>query len=186
MNTRMAVLVSLCLGGCVVLPAAPLYSAWYMHHSSAGDTMQPPKLYVTLLNRGTRAIEVKDVILNRSEGENSLDLRLKADPKTLPSGKDGKLVLYPGRLTVIPCERFEWVVKSKEGKRTPKEFNAKCILPVEVAIVPLSEQHWLEQWVNWLQGEPDGMIRAEMVGRMPSSLPDGWDSKCEPQLRMSD
>jgi hypothetical protein len=192
MKLGMAIFAVLWLGACGVLPTAPLQAAWYLQYSDKANTRpdaskatdsvtQEARLFVTLLNRGTRNIEVKDVILNRSEGENTVDLRLKAHDKTLPSAENGKLVLQPGRLTVIPLSDFKWALKDSNGNRTETGQNGhKCILPVEVAVVPVVEQHWLDEWVSRLQGEPDGLIRADLVGRLPSSLPEAWDKDCPP------
>ncbi|MBK8762647.1 MAG: hypothetical protein IPM03_19940 [Sulfuritalea sp.] len=193
MKLGMAIFAALWLGACGVLPTVPLQAAWYMQYSdkanarpdankATNSVTQEAQLFVTLLNRGTRNIEVKDVILNRSEGENTVDLRLEADDKPLPSAKNGKLLLQPGRLLVIPLDRFKWVVKEKNGNRSkaPSCGKIECILPVEVAVVPVAEQHWLKEWVSWLQGEPEGLIRADLVGRLPSSLPEGWETKCNP------
>ncbi|WP_310450614.1 hypothetical protein [Sulfuritalea sp.] len=185
MKAWVASLAVLVFGGCAALPAPPLHSAWYMQYEtgSAGEKIQPqsqPQLYVALLNRSGRDIEVKDVILNRGDDESGIEWRLCIASTELPSKKMGKLVLHPGRLVVFPSKKFKRTVKGNDGKPKEEEFADKCLLPVEVAVELVAEQPWFEQWLSRAHGDSKGIIRAELAGRMPSSLPDGWDTACEP------
>jgi len=180
MKTWVVSLAVLVLCGCAALPAPPLHSAWYLQYEAgSADAKTQPQLYVALLNRSGRVIEVKDVILNRGDGESGIEWRLNITSTELPSKKMGKLVLHPGRLVVLPSKKFQRIVKNNDGKPKEEKFDDMCLLPVEVAVELVAEQDWFERWFSRAHGDPEGTIRAELVGRMPSSLPDGWDAACK-------
>lgn len=159
------IILSSLIAGCSALQT-PLYSAWYIQNDNSKTASPQHKLYVTLLNRSEKSIEAKNVILNRGESEWEL-IPLTA----LSPFPNGKLILEPGKLVVFHAQAFT-------SQRTNGTFDKSCLLPVEVAIVPTKDQPWLDGWVHQAHGDPRGTIRAELVGRMPSELPAGWETAC--------
>jgi hypothetical protein len=178
MRTWAACLAALVLGACAALPAPPLHSAWYLQYPAVSDEKKSPpelpQLFVALLNRSRREIKVEDVIVNRRDDVDASGWYWAPANTTSSAVTSGpKLKLLPGHLVVLPAYEF----KPKVGG-DGKTLAQKCLLPVEIAVIVVEEQRpWFEQWFSRAQGDAQGMIRTELVGRMPSSLPEGWD-KC--------
>ena len=136
-------------------------------------------MYVTLLNRGEDEIVLKNVILNRTEEANADKIAghtrdphgWKLFPSTGASAPDvAKHVLAPGKLVVLQAKKF---VHETKGS-----FDKDCLIPVEVAVELDGDQLWLAQWISRLSGDPPLMIRADLIGRLPSELPTDWGKNC--------
>lgn len=166
MKALAALWVLLALTGCSALPVAPLHSAWYLQYADA-KAGASQNLFIALLNRSGRTLEVEEVVVNRSGADDTPAWRWT--PSNIPYRLD------PGRLVTLPADRF----KRNDGARLS---STECVLPVDVSVVvsPASRK-WIEEWIMHVPGDPRGAIRADLVGRMPSSLPEGWDVQCAPE-----
>lgn len=177
------------LAGCAALPPPPLHAAWYLQYTSCNspgieevEQCKPGvtgssvndrggffKLYVALLNRSGREIVAKDVIVNRSvDGAGGTWHWLPKGAQSVP-----RLVLRNGVLVAFPASEL----KDEQGK----PIEELCFLPVDIAIALADDTRlWYERWYGRAQGDSSGVIRAELAGRMPSSLPDDWAIGCQP------
>lgn len=152
-------LAALFLSACASSPSALVRSAWYLQHpSAASEQREAPELYLALLNAGRAPLDVQTVKINGSDARAQEGWTWRA-----PSGKSPALMLEPGRLVILPASEF-W-----RGRGEYLEsFDQACQLPVEVSL--------------WLDVGPIGqeMLRAELRGQMPSTLPAGWSEACRP------
>jgi hypothetical protein len=128
---------------------APLESAWYLQTSGASGA----EIQIAILNRSDRRLTVNEVLLNRNREDARDTLK-----------RDRPFTVRPGQLVLLPLSDFE-----------PAGKLAECVIPVSLAVrVSEDTRTWLQQTYGRLAGDEEGYLRVDLLGRMPTSLPEKW------------
>ena len=126
------------------------------------------------MNRSARVVHVERVFLNRNE-----------EDKSWTWTRDKPFDLEPGKLAVLVADDFTRDRGPGSGPKPPPPaekptFSKLCLIPVSVAVVVSKDTRtWMERIYGRAFGDEEDRVHVELVGRMPSALPDEWD-KCDP------
>lgn len=170
MRTCIAAMAMVLLGGCAGnAVVSPLQSAWYLQFPPSKSTAV---VEIGLLNRSARSLEIREVLLNRAE---------------CASGdywhRDVGFSMAPGQFVVLNASEF--VLKSGtpcagstnvSPEKLPSHLGMGCFVPVSVA-VRLTENTRLQlqhTHAGHFLNDARDVMQVELVGRMPSAIPDGW------------
>jgi hypothetical protein len=107
-----------------------------------------PEIYVAILNLSPENQFIADVILNQRGDARHTGWRLNGP----------KREVEPGEVLLRPITRF-----SKETQNGQEAAAWHCRVPVNVVVVT---------------GSDSKNVQADMIGGMPSSVPDDWEREC--------
>jgi len=164
------------LAGCAVTPQPPLLSAWYLQYKAETNA----QVEVALLNRSAVDVEFTKVVLNRADCDGG------------PSWRRTKAFsIAPGEVVVLKTSKFDYrpgipchpggAVSTRVGAK----FDKACMVPVSVAVRlgPASRPLMEQRYAVHLFGKHRDYLHVDLVGRMPSALPDSWESCPKPSGR---
>lgn len=152
---------------------APFHSAWYFQPGGPEAAAAEEQVRIVIVNRSDRSALVTSVVLNRSTEE----------PLTQWTYRE-RFSLEPGGIVILPAAGFTRPVQARTGTVTGaiEFFSDKCAIPASVWVgVDLDTRSRLEKGLGWLLGDAPDLIRAELAGRIPSSLPEKWVRDCSPR-----
>jgi len=162
-------LLSVLVAGCAVAPPPPLQSAWYLQYKAEAHA----QVEVALLNRSAFDVEFTEVVLNRADCDGGPSWR-----------RDETFWIVPGEVVVLKTSKFDYRpgIPCHPGGGAPARagaaFDQACMVPVSVAVRlgPASRALMEQRYAEHLFGKHRDYLHVELVGRMPSALPDGWES----------
>ncbi len=157
-------LLSCLLAGCATIFKANYYFANVNNkHSIIGadnlnsvGSSSNQKMYIAILNQSNIKQKITNVIINPPQGYAARGWQLSQKPLHIE--------LEPGELLVQPASAFFRVANNRVNY-----FDEQCLLPVAVTVVTDRGSCGCE-----------GVV-AEVIGNMPSALPDAWNKKCNKQ-----
>jgi len=162
-------LLPVLVAGCAVTPLQPLQSAWYLQYRAEA----PAQVEVALLNRGAVDIELTEVVLNRADCDGGPSWRWAE-----------KFWIVPGEIVVLKTSQFAYRPgipchsRGSAPARVEVGFDKACMVPVSVAVQlgPASRTLMEQRYPVHLFGKNQDYMHVELVGRMPSALPESWES----------
>ena len=144
------------VAACCVLGAgcSPKFQAtWYLGAPPEQQSGATQRIYLLLVNQSQKTQNVDDVVINQDD--QGAHWQLKSGPV---------ITLAAGEALVRSSEDFEWFDPKaiSEGNVVDKQdFLQACRLPMSISVIT-----------------HDGTTSANLNGRMPSSLPQGWETGC--------